>query len=122
VENEQAALENASLENASLEDLDDGDVFGLRLAAQVLGHKASLAGRPRVARWFADFEALAGGELARRGVGILLTSSPTPRLPAEAEPADRRLLAEYLRLVAQNGGLTAAQRAICQRLLSENEA
>jgi hypothetical protein len=72
------------------------DLFGLRLAGQVLGHKAALAGRPRVARWFADFESVVAAELARRGVGVVLTSTEPSLGCSDADAGDRRLLGEYL--------------------------
>lgn len=100
----------------SVDALSDGDLFGLRLAGQVLGHKAGLAGRPHVARWFADFEAAIATELARRGVGVVLADPPELALHADADADDRRLLAEYLALLVANDGLSDAQRAVCRRL------
>ncbi|CAN5695404.1 hypothetical protein BH24CHL5_BH24CHL5_13750 [soil metagenome] len=101
----------------AVDDLNDNDLFGLRLAGQVLGHKAAALGRPRVARWFADFETVAAAELARRGVGIVLIVEPELRLPPGADAAERQMLAEYLGLLAGNQGLSEAQRDFCRRLL-----
>jgi hypothetical protein len=97
--------------------LSDGDLFGLRLAGQVLAHKAALAGRPRVARWFADLESVVSSELSRRGVGLVLVAEPELALAAGADAADIALLRDYLALLAGNASLSDAQRAYCQRLL-----
>jgi hypothetical protein len=107
----------ASDTGASVLGLGDGDLFGLRLAGQVLGHKAALAGRPRVARWFADLESVMAAELARRGVGVVLLADAELRLAADADAADRQLLADYLRLLAGNAGLSETQRTFCRQLL-----
>jgi hypothetical protein len=107
----------ASDTGASVRALGDGDLFGLRLAGQVLGHKAALAGRPRVARWFADLESVVAAELARRGVGVVLVVEPELRLAPDADADDRQLLGDYLRLLAANEGLNEAQRTYCRELL-----
>ncbi|HVM29642.1 MAG TPA: hypothetical protein VM305_02565 [Candidatus Limnocylindrales bacterium] len=107
----------ADPEGAELAALSDADLFGLRLAGQVLGHKAALVGRPRVARWFAELETVMGAELARRGVGVLLASEPDLVLPADADAEDYSVLAEYLSLLAANAALSDAQRQTCRRLL-----
>jgi hypothetical protein len=107
-----------AVEGSAISALSDADLFGLRLAGQVLGHKAALAGRPLVARWFADFEAVVAGELAQRGVGIVLTDQPGLELPSDADAADRRLLGEYLELLAGNEGLSDAQRMLCRSLIA----
>lgn len=104
-------------EGPAVDDLTDSDLFGLRLAGQVLGHKAALLGRPRVARWFADLESVVASELARRGVGVVMISQPSLALPAQADAADRQLLAEYLGLLAANQGLSGEQRDYCRQLL-----
>ncbi|CAN5701074.1 hypothetical protein BH23CHL7_BH23CHL7_18120 [soil metagenome] len=101
----------------SIRALGDGDLFGLRLAGQVLGHKSALAGRPRVARWFADLESFVGAELARRGVGVVLVVEPELRLAPDADATDRQLLGDYLRLLAANESLSETQRAYCRALL-----
>ena len=105
--------------SVTLADLNDRDLFGLRLAGQVLGHKAAISGRPRVARWFADLEAAVGAELARRGVGVVLVAEPPLGLPADADTADRQLLCEYLTLLADNEALSPAQRGFCRERLDE---
>ena len=104
------------LQEPAVSGLADAELFGLRLAAQVLGHKAALAGRPRVARWFADLESLIAFRLASRGVGVVLGAEPRLALAPDADAADRRLLAEYLGLLADNEGLTKAQRETCRAL------
>lgn len=106
----------------SVDALSDGDLFGLRLAGQVLGHKASLAGHPHVARWFADFEATIATEMARRGLGVVLADPPELALHPDADAGDRRLLADYLALLVANEGLSDAQRDLCRRLLDRAAA
>ena len=101
----------------TVEALADRDLFGLRLAGQVLGHKAALASRPRVARWFADLESVAVAELARRGVGVVLVRQAELGLAAQADASDRQLLAEYLGLLAANDALSDGQRAFCRSML-----
>jgi hypothetical protein len=99
-----------------LADLEDADLFALRLAGQVLGHKAALVGRPGVARWFADFESVVAAELARRGIGVVLVDEPQLALPEDAGEEDQRLVREYLSLLAANQGLSSAQRSFCAAL------
>jgi hypothetical protein len=115
MEQERAAGEGPSGPDVAA--LSDADIFGLRLAGQVLGHKAALAGRPRVARWFADLETVMGAELARRGVGVVLVTEPELVLSADADASDYALLAEYLGLLAANDALSTEQRLLCRRLL-----
>jgi hypothetical protein len=109
--------ERAADEGPHVSGLSDGDLFGLRLAGQVLGHKAAIAGRPRVARWFADLESVVGAELARRGVGVVLIDEPELRLAPDADAADLTALSQYLGLLAGNPGLSEDQRRYCSRLL-----
>jgi hypothetical protein len=80
----------------TVEALADRDLFGLRLAGQVLGHKAALA---------------------RRGVGVVLVRQAELGLAAEADASDRQLLAEYLGLLAANDALSDGQRAFCRSML-----
>ncbi len=96
--------------------LADGDLLALRLASQVLGHKAGLLGRPAVAGWFGDLGQAVNLELARRGVGLVIGRTTAPRLAAMVDPADRLLLGEHLGLLADNTQLSAAVRGLCGEL------
>lgn len=112
-------LEDATDDQPSaLEPLNDTELFGLRLAAQVLAHKAVLAGRPRVARWFTALESAIVQQLARRGVGVVVATRSELDLEG-ADAADRELLADYLGLLAGNDGLSAGQREACRALRSK---
>jgi hypothetical protein len=115
MEQERAAAEEPP--GLDVAELNDADLFGLRLAGQVLGHKAALAGRPHVARWFSDLEAVMGAELARRGVGVVLVTEPGLALAPDADASDYALLSEYLAMLAANPGLSDAQRLLCRRLM-----
>ena len=101
---------------ARLGELAEADLLALRLAAQVLGHKAGLLGRPTVVDWFAALEHAVDFEMARRGVGFVLGPAPELRLPAHADGADRRLLADHLGLLADNDRLAPQVRALCAEL------
>jgi hypothetical protein len=101
---------------ARLGALAEADLLALRLAAQVLGHKAALRDRPAVVGWFTDLELAVKMEMARRGIGFVLGRSSEPRLPASADDEDRRLLDEHLGLLCGNGQLSDAVRAFCSAL------
>jgi hypothetical protein len=101
---------------ALLRELAEADLVALRLAAQVLGHKAGLHDRPAVVSWFADLGHAVDFEMARRGVGFVLGQPPEPNLPADADEHDRGLLVEHLGLLSDNGQLSAAVRAFCSAL------
>ena len=100
----------------TLEGLADADLLALRLAAQVLRHKAALAGRPLVARWFEDLGRAVDSAMARHGVGFVVGEAPTLALPREADESDRAMLVDHLRLVATNPALSPALRAACAEL------
>jgi hypothetical protein len=88
---------------------------------QVLGHKAALAGRPAAARYFADLEHAVDFAMARRGVGFVLGEAPEPMLSAAAGGDERRLVADHLRLLADNDRLSATVRELCADLLATIE-
>lgn len=98
--------------------LDADDLRALRLGAQVLGHRAALEARPRVATLFATLTSGADGALARRGRSdgawserITLTFDESSDRPEESVE-DRRLLVEYVTLLAGNPRLTAGVRGV----------
>lgn len=104
-------------EGELLDALPHADLIGLRLAAQVLQHKAELAGRPRVALYFGQLEHSAQAQLAAQLTGIrAVVTGVQPTLDPAADGEDRRLLGEYLGLLAGNERLSTELRAVCRRL------
>ncbi|HUG47173.1 MAG TPA: hypothetical protein VMP67_02050 [Candidatus Limnocylindria bacterium] len=97
--------------------LPDADLLGLRLAAQVMTHKAELAGRALVATYFARLEESVQAELASRltGISALLGQLPLT-LDGSADEGDRQLVGEYLGLLIGNERLSAQVREACRRL------
>jgi hypothetical protein len=101
----------------TLADLSDADLVGLRLAAQVLAHKAELARRAPVVAYFAGLELAAQNELASRATGIrVVTRDGVPTLQQQADDEDRQLLDDYLALLAGNEQLSPPMRAVCEAL------
>ena len=93
------------------------DVFALRLAAQVMRHKAELDSHPQVADYFARLGHVATGELALRGEALRVIPAPTSLgLAPSADAEDRRLLGEYLTLLVANDRLPVALRDFSRQL------
>jgi hypothetical protein len=95
------------------------DLRVLRLSAQIMGHRASLAARPEVGAFFAQLEGQLALELcrgdadaARQVRPITLTFGEGTARPGAAI-GDRRLLAECLDLLADNIGLSTPVRRAC---------
>jgi len=91
------------------------DLRALRLGAQIMGHRASLAARPHVAAFFAELEGILAIELrtaadaARQARRITLKFGEgigRSGVPIE----DRRLLAECLDLLGDNLALSPVVR------------
>ena len=98
------------------------DLAALRLSAQVMAHRAALAGMPRVAMFFERLEAEADAELAARGQrGPRSSSGSTPWRVAGLTGADRNAIAEYATLLADNMGLSAAVRDYARRLIAAGD-
>lgn len=102
--------------------LSDSDLLGLRLAAQVMTHKAELVGRGYVAAYFARLEHSVQAELASRLTGIRAVSG---QLALETDRAvdaeDTRLVNEYLGLLIGNEQLSLQLRHACRRLRARND-
>jgi hypothetical protein len=97
--------------------LSDADLLGLRLAAQVLRHKAELDDRPYVASYFAGLEESVQGELASRITGIRTAAGQLGlALGNGGDAEDRRLVSEYLTLLVANEHLSPSLRAACRTL------
>jgi hypothetical protein len=94
------------------------EIDALRLAAQVLAHKAALAGLPRVEMFFATVEAEAAAEGAARGQrGLRGEGGADPWRTAPMTPADHAMIAAYLELLYGNDGLSPAVRSVARGLL-----
>jgi hypothetical protein len=110
---------------ASLAGLSLGGLASLRLAAQVMAHRAQLAGRPGVALYFDSLEASVLAEQAARAQTTRASELTTGRREENALPellvsgarsADRRLIAEYLALLTANEQLPDEVRRLCRHL------
>ncbi|CAN5855545.1 hypothetical protein BH24CHL6_BH24CHL6_15160 [soil metagenome] len=101
--------------------LSDSDLLGLRLAAQVMTHKAELVGRGPVAAYFARLEHSVQAELASRLTGIRALSG---QLPLEVDQVaggdDIELINEYLEVLIANEQLSGELRDACRRLRARN--
>src|SRR5688572_3801364 len=92
----------------ALTDLSATDLTDLRLAAQIMAHRAALADRPRVAMYFESLEAAVMAEQAARGQAsafavegpISQAGDQATLLLTAASPADTDLLNECLSLLA----------------------
>ena len=108
-------------ESTLLADLSTADLHGLRLAAQVMKHKAELDDRPLVGDYFDRLGMAAAGELAARGEALRLVTAATPLgLGPSADAEDRRLLAEYLGLLIGNERLSQPLRELGRSLRSRH--
>jgi hypothetical protein len=104
-------------ESTLLSDLETADLHALRLAAQVMRHKAELDSRPLVADYFARLGNIATGELATRGEALRVIPAPTELdLAPAADAEDRRVLGEYLTLLVANERLPQALRDVSRHL------
>ncbi len=104
---------------AILAELADNDLLGLRLAAQVMAHRAELERRGPVADYFGRLEYLIQAELASRMTGIRTSVGSGPVDLDEAAGADdRRIVGEYLGLLIGNEQLSPPLRTACRRLRS----
>lgn len=100
-----------------LAELGVADVFALRLAAQVMRHKAELDSHPLVADYFVRLGDVATGELAVRGDALSVIPAAAPvGLAPDANAEDRRVLGEYLTLLVANDRLPAALRDLSRQL------
>jgi hypothetical protein len=102
-----------------LDGLGAGDLEALRLASQVLAHKAALAGLPRVEMFFAAIEAEVAAEAAARGQrGQRGAESADPWRTAPLSPTDRAAIRAYLELLRDNERLSPAVREYVRALLA----
>ena len=118
---------------ASLSELTPAELAALRLAAQVMSHRALLAGTPAAALYFDSLATAVDGEQAARAQtpqrGGPEAASDIRRDADGVAPAvtplliesgrgdeDRRVIGEYLALLATNERLPAAVRDVCHAL------
>ena len=92
------------------------DLAALRLAAQVMGHRAHLAGRPQVGLYFDGLESAVMAEQAARAQVGSIKVSTTAAMVAVPGADDRRLIGEYLELLVLNDGLSENVRRLCAGL------
>lgn len=115
----------ASKAVAALDALAAGDLEALRLASQVLAHKAALADLPRVEMFFMTIEAEVAAEAAARGQhgshgrhGGSGEASADPWRTAPLTPTDRAAIRAYLELLRDNDRLSPAVREYVKGLVS----
>ena len=102
-----------------LDGLAASDLEALRLASQVLAHKAALAGLPRVEMFFTSREAAGAAEAAARGQrGARGAESADPWRTAPLTPTDRAAIRAYLELLRDNDRLTPAVRDYVRNLVA----
>jgi hypothetical protein len=103
----------------TLDGLALADLETLRLASQVLAHKAALADMPRVEMFFTTIEAEVAAEGAARGQrGRRGDETADPWKSAPLTPVDRAAIAAYLELLAGNDRLAPAVRDYARRLIA----
>jgi hypothetical protein len=103
----------------SLELLGPADLEALRLASQVLAHKAALAGLARVEMFFMSIEADAVAEAAARGQRGERQAMPAdPWRTAPLTPVDRAAIRAYLELLRDNERLSPGVREHVRRLVA----
>jgi hypothetical protein len=111
-----------------LDGLTAGDLEALRLASQVLAHKAAMAGLARVEMFFMAIEAEVAAEGAARGQrdqrgqtrqsGATGEESADPWRTAPLTPTDRAAIRAYLELLRDNERLSPAVREYVRGLVS----
>jgi hypothetical protein len=108
-------------ERTLLAELGTAELHALRVAAQVMRHKADLDERPLVADYFNILGNLCLAELGRRGEGLrVIPAVPVLALDVSADADDRRVLAEYLGLLIGNERLSTALRDVSRQLRSRD--
>jgi len=102
-----------------LDGLNEADLVALRLSSQVLAHKAALAGLPRVEMFFERLQAEADAEKAARAQrGSRVDDGANPWLVGGLSSTDKKAVADYLGLLANNTALPAMLRELVLRLIS----
>jgi hypothetical protein len=95
------------------------ELAALRLSAQVMAHRAALAGMPRVAMFFERLEAEADAETAARGQrGARSDGTPDLWRSMNLADADRAAIVEHLRLLAENAALPGGVTSYAERLIA----
>jgi hypothetical protein len=102
-----------------LDGLSADDLAALRLSAQVMAHRAALAGLPRVEMFFARLEAEALAEAAARAqLGARSDGEVNPWLVGGLSDRDQATIADYLELLGGNAALTPTLRDLVRRLIA----
>lgn len=103
----------------ALDGLSADDLAALRLSAQVMAHRAALAGLPRVEMFFERLEAEAEAEAAARSQrGGRPDSGANPWRVGGLSNTDQATIADYLELLANNTALPATLRDLARHLIS----
>jgi hypothetical protein len=98
------------------------DLAALRLSAQVMAHRAALAGLPRVELFFERLEAEADAEAAARGQrGTRTAGGSNPWHAAGLTDADRTAIREHIGLLAGNARLPPPVRDYARRLMAAGD-
>ncbi len=96
--------------------LESADLAGVRLGAQIMGHKAAVIARTPVERFFATLAVAAGTERSLPGAGQMRTAPVVLPFEERERPSDaredRRLLIEYLDLLSANIRLSPGVRGV----------
>jgi hypothetical protein len=102
-----------------LDRLSADDLAALRLSAQVMAHRAALAGLPRVEMFFERLQAEADAETAARAqLGSRAAGGTNPWLVGGLSSTDQQAVADYLGLLADNTALPATLRDLVRHLIS----
>ncbi len=99
-------------------ELTDADLEALRLSAQVMGHKAVVEEHTLVGDFFVTLEQAFRQRIAAGGSDQAVRVA-LPALDGAAGDDDRRLVMEYLGLLAANERLSPAVRRVCSELQTE---
>lgn len=99
-----------------LREMSGDDLAALRLAAQVMAHRALLGGQPRVVHYFESLDSAVVAEQAARGQPDQAPLSDTTLLAAGTTDDDLALIGEYLDLLIGNERLSVPVREGCRRL------
>lgn len=103
-----------------LREMSGDDLAALRLAAQVMAHRALLGGQPRVLHYFENLDSAIVAEQAARAQPDQAPLSDTALLAAGTTDDDLELIGKDLDLLIGNERLSVALREGCRRLREQD--